>query len=241
MKIKINGFYFTALKKNAIAGLSAGILLALASGCGLQSLTSSILPSALTVQPAAENLPTPIEATETANQAAPAAAPAPNADDARQTVQNFLTAVQLDANSSLATQLLSPLLQAEATQGEELQTALLKTSETIPSFEVSAARLSQDGQAADLEATLFLQKPVNMGFTLLSMDGMWKINAIKVLTTGGDYPSTPEGVVQAFLIAYQERPDDMSNYLTGTQTRQFTSRRFGWYAADPGIAGRCAG
>jgi hypothetical protein len=217
MKIQMNRLLLNAIKKFTIAGLSVGILMTLNSGCGLLPFPSPNIPSTPSVQPAEESLPTPIEETEGVNQAAPEAPPAPNANDARQTVQNFLTAVQLDANSSLATQLLSPLLQAEAAQGEGLQTTLLKTAETIPSFEVSAARLNQDGQAADVEATLFLQKPVNMGFTLLSMDGMWKINEIKVITTAGDYPTTPEEVVQTFLIAYQERPDDMSNYLTATR------------------------
>lgn len=36
----------------------------------------------------------------------------------------------------------------------------------------------------------------------------------------GDYPTTPEGVVQAFLNAYQEEPDQMVQYLSQGQQAQ---------------------
>jgi hypothetical protein len=158
----------------------------------------------------AENPPQPAGEIETAEQPAPL----PDAAGARQTVIDFLTAVQLDANSSLALQLLTTELQIRAAQPEGLQAALLKTGESISSFEVSAAGISRNGAQADIEATLYLGTPHNLAFTLIAEDGFWKINEIRSLADGEGYPGQPEGVVQAFLIAYQESPDEMSGYLT---------------------------
>lgn len=190
--------------------------LSLLSGCSLTDLTSSTKPTT-SAQP--ENNPT---AEAPATEVLPVqATPKPlTSEEARQTVKDFLTAVQLDANSSLAAQLLSPFYQQEVAQSQ-LQSAVLKTTETIPSFEVSAAQLNNDGKQAEVEATLFLAKPVNLNFSLVSYDTGWKINEVKTLISGSDYPSTPEGVVQSFLIAYQESPDDMSDYVTGSRRSNF--------------------
>lgn len=165
---------------------------------------------------AAENTTSPEPEIQRTEITMPAdAAPAlPTADDARQTVQNFLTALQLDSNSPLATQLLTSTLAANASAAGNLQEALLNTSESIPSFEVSAARIEPEGQGARAEATIYFQKPVNFEFSLVVVDGSWKIAEI---TLAGEYPSTPEEVVQAFLIAYQENPDAMSSFLTPTR------------------------
>lgn len=197
----------------SIIGLLAVIMLALSTGCGMQDLTSAVLPSVPTAEFLDENPSEPVAEIETGDQPAPA----PDAGEARQTVVDFLTAVQLDANSSLALQLLTMELQMRAAQSEGLQAALLKTTESIPSFEVSAAGISHNGAQAEVEATLYLEYPLNIAFTLIAVDGFWKIGEIRPLATGEEYPGQPEGVVQAFLIAYQERPDQMSGYLTAAR------------------------
>ncbi len=192
-----------------IPGLLAVMILALSTGCGMQDLVPAVLPSVPSADSPVENQPQPAAEIETADQPAPL----PDAGEARQTVVDFLTAVQLDANSSLALQLLTVDLQTQAVQPEGLQAVLLKTTESIPSFEVSAAGISRNGEEAEVEATLYLEYPLNVAFTLFAVDGFWKISEIRPLSSGGEYPGQPEGVVQAFLIAYQERPDEMSGYL----------------------------
>lgn len=205
-------FFASASARGFFLILLLALSLSLFSGCSLTNLASSIMPTT-SVEP--ENNPT---AEAPATKVLPAQdTPQPlTGEDARQTVKDFLTAIQLDANSSLAAQLLSPFYQQEVAQNQ-LQSAVLKTTETIPSFEVSAAQLSNDGNQADVEVTLYLAKPVNLNFSLINHDTGWKIDKVKTLISASDYPSTPEGVVQAFLIAYQESPDDMSDYVTGTR------------------------
>lgn len=197
----------------SIAGLLAVVLLVLSTGCGTQELASAVLPAVPTSLAMTENQPQPAADPETTGQSAPL----PDAADARQTAADFLTAVQLDANSILALQLLTTDLQMRAAQPEGLQAALLNTTESFPSFEASAAGISRNGTQAEIEATLYLDPPRNIALTLIVVDGFWRISEIRPLAIGEEYPGQPEGVVQAFLIAYQERPDEMSGYLTASR------------------------
>jgi hypothetical protein len=91
---------------------------------------------------------------------------------------------------------------------------LLNVQSNFSGFDISSVILSLDAHQASLNVTLNYAIPVVRRFTLTLQSTAWKIQTIDPIQVGDIYPSTPEGVVEAFLIAYQGSPDLMKQYLS---------------------------
>jgi hypothetical protein len=141
-------------------------------------------------------------------------------DAAFQTVAKLL--LELSANSASPTALdnLSQGLRQQVGSSEGL-VQLLGLQTSIPDFELLEVSLGEDGTTAEIEASLKYAQPVARRFSLVLEGSDWKISAVRALEGSGKvYPSGPEDVVQAFLVAYQDDPDGMSHYLSNARLAQ---------------------
>ena len=132
---------------------------------------------------------------------------------ARQVVIEFLSSLQSDPTGKKAETYLGPTLMKKVSGGEPVIN-LLGAENSIPKFELSAVSFSPDAAKASVDATLLYQTPLNKRFILVLDGSIWKIDDITSLEGAASYPPTPEQVVQAFLTAYQESPDQMVKYLS---------------------------
>jgi len=137
-----------------------------------------------------------------------------NASDAVSRVTiNFLNDVQISQSPQTVAPYLGDALKQRLSNGQTyLQ--LLNVQSNFSGFDISPVILNQDGNQASLNVTLNYTIPVVRRFTLTLQSTTWKIQAIDPIQIGDIYPSTPEGVVEAFLIAYQGSPDQMKQYLS---------------------------
>ncbi|MDR3575588.1 MAG: hypothetical protein P4L50_17145 [Anaerolineaceae bacterium] len=137
-----------------------------------------------------------------------------NAADAVSRVTiNFLTAVQSVQAAPTVEPYLGDSLKQRLTSGQTyLQ--LLNVQSNFSGFDISPVILNQDATQANLNVTLNYPLPVVRRFTLTLESANWKIQTITPIQVGDIYPSTPEGVVESFLIAYQGSPDQMKQYLS---------------------------
>lgn len=137
----------------------------------------------------------------------------------RSTVTGFLTALQNDPSGASAQAFLGPTLQQQVSAGTS--TASLGGMEgTVPAFELSAVTFAADTARAFVDASLLYATPLNTRFELVKTDGGWKIDSITSQQGDAGYPSSPEMVVQIFLTAYQEAPDQMNQFLSSTRLEQ---------------------
>ncbi len=134
----------------------------------------------------------------------------------RQTVTDFFAALQADASGASSMAYLTPNLQGQVNGGAGLA-GLVGMQGSLPAFELSAVTFAADAGKANVEASVLYQQPLNLRFTLTNTDAGWKIDTITQLQGEAGYPPTPEMVVQTFLTAYQEAPDQMNQFLSSAR------------------------
>ncbi|HEX7555575.1 MAG TPA: hypothetical protein VF338_03040 [Leptolinea sp.] len=139
--------------------------------------------------------------------------------DPEKTVSLFLDGQKAGATYVLTSNLLSAGFSAKIKDDAGLA-AILGTPTKITEYKIGSPSYSGDSLKSTLVTTIFMPQPSNTSFTLVIENGEWKIDEITVQSAAGDYPTTPEGVVQAFLTSYQEAPDRMSNFLIPTRRAQ---------------------
>jgi hypothetical protein len=98
--------------------------------------------------------------------------------------------------------------------------AVFGTAESVGDYKIGTPTYSPDSLKSTLEGTIYMPQPSNVRFTLVIENGEWKIDEITLLSSTGDYPTTPEEVVLSFLTSYQEAPDRMSNFLVPSRRAQ---------------------
>jgi hypothetical protein len=126
---------------------------------------------------------------------------------------NFLNDVQSAQPSQAVEPYLGDALKQRLSNGQTyLQ--LLNVQSKFNGFDISPVILNQDASQANLNVTLNYTIPVVRRFTLTLQSASWKIQTIDPIQIGDIYPSTSEGVVEAFLVAYQGSPDLMKQYLS---------------------------
>ena len=148
------------------------------------------------------------------NQLSSSGAVSRNAADAvSRVVINFLNDVQSSQPTTAVAPYLGDTLKQRLTSGQTyLQ--LLNVQSNFNGFDISSVVLNQEANQANLNATLNYPLPVVRRFSLTLQSTGWAIQAIQPIQVGDIYPSTPEGVVEAFLIAYQGSQDQMKQYLS---------------------------
>ncbi len=137
----------------------------------------------------------------------------------REAVTGFLTALQSDPNNASAQTFLSPTLQQQVSAGTSPAT-LGGLQGSVPAFELSAVTFAPDAGRAFVDASLLYTAPLNTRFELVKTGEGWKIDSITSQQGEAGYPSSPEMVVQIFLTAYQEAPDQMNQYLSASRLEQ---------------------
>lgn len=137
----------------------------------------------------------------------------------RQAVTDFLAALQADASGASAQVYLSPNLQSQVNAGTSAA-SLIGMQDGIPAYELSAVTFAPDAASATVDTSLLYTQPVTLRFGLVKSDAGWKIDAITRLEGDAGYPTTPELVVQTFLTAYQEAPDQMNQFLASARLQQ---------------------
>lgn len=135
------------------------------------------------------------------------------ADSVNRLVINFLTDVQTSQAASSVEPYLGDALKQRLSSGQTFL-QLMNVQSNFSGFDISPVILNQQGNQATLNATLKYPIPVVRRLTLTLQSTGWKIQAIDPIQVGDIYPSTPEGVVEAFLIAYQGSPELMKQYLS---------------------------
>lgn len=213
------------------------LLTLILSGCAaLPQIPSLAIPTAAVLATAIPNGPTKTPAPAVPpTSAAPAAPAAPDvtapatadalampvlpAVDPEKTVTLFLEGEKAKANFALASKLFSTNLIAQVKDDAGLASILGKDA-VISEYKVGFTTYSADAQSASMESTVYLPQPSNVRFNLVVENNEWKIDGVTILTKSGEYPTTPEGVVLAFLASYQEAPDRMSGFLTAARRAQ---------------------
>jgi hypothetical protein len=137
----------------------------------------------------------------------------------REAVTGFLTALQTDPNNAGAQAFLSQNLQQQVSAGTSPAT-LGGLQGTVPAFELSAVTFAPDAGRAFVDASLLYTAPLNTRFELVKTGEGWKIDSITSQQGEAGYPSSPEMVVQTFLTAYQEAPDQMNQFLSASRLQQ---------------------
>lgn len=137
----------------------------------------------------------------------------------RDVVTGFLAALQSDPNSASAQNFLSPTLQQQVSAGTSPAT-LGGIQGMVPAFELSAVTFAPDAGRAFVDASLLYTAPLNTRFELVKTGQGWKIDSITSQQGEAGYPSSPEMVVQTFLTAYQEAPDQMNQFLSSSRLQQ---------------------
>lgn len=145
---------------------------------------------------------------------------AANVPDPKQAVnkvmQDYLTAMQGDLGGQAAQGLLTKSMQDKVTAGASMA-SLLGVQNAYSSFELSDITFSPEGKQAIVEATLnYAESPARRRFVLVSTEDVWKIQMIEAVDaqSQAQYPDKPEDVVQQFLAAYQQAPDQMKRYVS---------------------------
>lgn len=136
-----------------------------------------------------------------------------------ETVTLFLDGMKSGAGFNLMSNLFSSSY-ADRIKDDAGIVGIFGSAGDLGDFKVGYPTISSDSMSSTLEGTLYIPEPVNAKFSLIVENGEWKINDITVLSKAGTYPSNPEEVVLAFLTAYQESPDRMSNYLVSSRRLQ---------------------
>lgn len=139
--------------------------------------------------------------------------------DAEKTISLFLDGQKAGATYALTSNLMSAAYAAKVKDDTGL-IALLGTPESIGSYKIGSPSYSADLSKATLEGTIYLPEPSNARFSLIIENSEWKIDDVTLLSSTGDYPTTPEAVVLSFLTSYQEAPDRMSNFLIPSRRAQ---------------------
>lgn len=137
----------------------------------------------------------------------------------RNAVTGFLSALQNDPTAAGAQTFLSPTLQQQVSAGTSPAT-LGGLQGTVPAFELSAVTFAPDAGRAFVDASLLYAEPLNTRFELVKTGDGWKIDSITSQQGDAGYPSSPEMVVQIFLTAYQEAPDQMNQFLSASRLEQ---------------------
>jgi hypothetical protein len=135
------------------------------------------------------------------------------ADTVSRMIINFLNDVQTSQAVSTVEPFLGDALK-QRLAGGQTYLQLLNVQSNFSGFDISPVILNQDANQANLNVTLSYPLPVVRRFTLTLQTTGWKIQTIDPIQVGDIYPSTPEGVVEAFLIAYQGSPEQMKQYLS---------------------------
>ncbi len=211
------------LKKISFAFL---LILLLATGCS----TLPIQIPGITQPTLAATLSVPITVTPPPAVNEPAGKPKATATlapttpvlpkiDPEKTVSLFLEGKKTGAKFTLTSNLFSAAYASKINDDAGLE-AILGPVETLGEYKVGSPSYSADLMKASLEMTIYKPQPTNMRVDLIMENNEWKIDEITPITTGGEYPSNPEGVVLSFLTAYQESPDKMSSFLTGARRGQ---------------------
>jgi len=126
---------------------------------------------------------------------------------------SFLNDVQASQASATVEPYLGDALKQRLSNGQTyLQ--LLNVQSNFSGFDISPVVLNQEANQATVNVTLNYPLPVVRRFTLTLQSTIWKIQTIDPIQVGDIYPSTSEGVVEAFLEAYQGNPDQMKQYLS---------------------------
>jgi hypothetical protein len=137
-----------------------------------------------------------------------------NAADAVSRVTiNFLNDVQSSQAAAAVEPYLGDALKQRLSSGQNYL-HLLNVQSNFSGFDISSVVLNQEANQANLNVTLNYPIPVVRRFTLTLQSASWKIQTIDPIQVGDMYPSTPEGVVEAYLIAYQGSPELMKQYLS---------------------------
>lgn len=206
------------------------LILLFGSGCSslpnLSLPTAAVLsPTQIPVTPAAQNQnPTAAatatvgSVTEQATTALPTMVVLPKIDPEK-TVSLFLDGQKAAANFALTSSLLSAKYAAALKDDAGLK-AIFGKDAVLGEYKVGSPTISEDALTATLESTIYMPQAANIRFSLVLENGEWKIDDITVLSTSGEYPSNPEGVVLGFLTSYQESPDRMSNFLISSRRSQ---------------------
>jgi hypothetical protein len=184
------------------------------------AVLATVIPNSPTKTPAPAVLPT--DSIPTAALPAATAAPVPQvlpAVDPEKTVSLFLEAEKAKANFALASKLFSVNFIAQV-KDDTGMAGILGKDAVVSEYKVGFPSYSADALSASLESTVYLPQPSNMRFNLVVENNEWKIDGVTILTKSGEYPTTPEGVVLAFLASYQEAPDRMSGFLTAARRAQ---------------------
>lgn len=205
------------------------MILILMSGCsslpvqvpGLTQPTATIVPtiSITAKEPTLPAQPTRLAVSPAAPTSAPTASlPSPKVD-AEKVVILFLDGQKAGTDFALTSKLFSAAYAAKIKDDEGL-TAILGNPETIGVYKTGTPTYSDDLLKSSVEGTVYLPQPTNVRFNLVIESGEWKIDEITRLSSTGEYPAEPEGVVLGFLTSYQEAPDRMSNFLTAGRRAQ---------------------
>jgi hypothetical protein len=139
--------------------------------------------------------------------------------DAEKTISLLLDGQKAGATFALTSNLLSAAYAAKIKDDAGLA-AVFGTPESIGSYKIGSPSYSADMMKAILEGTIYLPEPGNVRFSMVIENNEWKVDEITLLSSTGDYPTTPEAVVLSFLTSYQEAPDRMSNFLIPSRRAQ---------------------
>ncbi len=201
-------------------------ILLLAAGCSslpiqIPGMTQPTLVATLSVPITVTPLPVasePAEKPEAAPTLAPTTPILPKIDPEK-TVSLFLEGQKTGATFTLTSNLFSAAYAAKIKDDAGLE-AVMGPAGTLGEFKVGSPSYAADLMKSSLEMTIYKPQPTNIRVDLVMENNEWKIDEITAITTGGEYPSNPEGVVLSFLTAYQESPDKMSGFLTGARRGQ---------------------
>ncbi len=139
--------------------------------------------------------------------------------DPEKTVSLLLDGQKAGATFVLTSNLLSAGYAAKLKDDAGLA-AVFGSAESIGEYNVGSPTYSADGLKSTLDGTIYMPQPTNVKFLLVTENGEWKVDEIVMLSSTGDYPTTPEGVVLGFLTSYQEAPDRMSSFLIPSRRAQ---------------------
>jgi hypothetical protein len=139
--------------------------------------------------------------------------------DPEKTVTLFLDGQKAGATFVLTSNLLSAGY-ANKLKDDAGLAAVFGSAASVGEYKIGTPTYSPDSLKSTVEGTIYMPQPSNVRFTLIVENGEWKIDEIALLSTAGDYPTTPEDVVLSFLTSYQEAPDRMSNFLVPSRRAQ---------------------
>jgi len=134
-------------------------------------------------------------------------------EDVKKVLSACLTLLQADANNAQAQEYFTQALKGRVSAGTPVS-AILALQAPFNSFELSGVTFSPDGKQAIVQATLVGATSTVRRFVLVTEGEQWKIQLVETADAPIEYPTTPEGVVQMFLAAYQQAPDQMTIFLT---------------------------